>query len=84
MTITIEKDGTLKLPREALETLGTDQVELKLEGKTVTLEPKHRKLHEIEDPEERMRVFDEWVSRVPQATGVTWTDHYNVRDDIYD
>jgi virulence-associated protein VagC len=84
VTITIKKDGTLKLPKEALERLGTNQVQVRIEGKSVTLEPRKRKLHEIEDPEERMRAFDEWAAKFAQPTGVQWPPDYNVRDDIYD
>ena len=48
------------------------------------LEPVPLKLHEIEDPEERVKAFDDFMQRFAQKTGVSWPENYNVRDDIYD
>ena len=84
MTITISKDGTLKLPRAILELLG-DQVEVKLEGKTVTLEPRSKRISELETPEERLAAFDMWAARVQQPSAATLpTDWATIRDSIYD
>ncbi len=83
MTITISEDGTLKLPREILELLG-DQVEVKLEGKTVTLEPRSKRISELETVEERLTAFDAWAARAVQPSSATLPEDWaTIRDSIY-
>jgi virulence-associated protein VagC len=83
MTITIGKDGTLKLPPEVLETLGTHQVELRLEGKTVTLEPRKKRISELETVEERLTAFDTWAARAVQHSAATLPEDWvTIKDSI--
>ena len=83
-TISLDPDGNLVIPRELLGNPepGT-AFRLERNGMMFKLEVA-RKLHEIKDPEERARAFDEFVQSFAQKTGVSWPENYNVRDDIYD
>ena len=88
MTKTLLKtapDGSVTIPKELLGDAppGTD-FRLEREGKVLRLEPAPRKLHEIEDPAERAKAFDEFMAGFAQKTGVSWPENYNFRDDIYD
>lgn len=82
--LTIGEDGTLKLPQEALDALGTRQVKLSLQDGQMTVKPRPKHLHEIEDPEERMRVFDEMMESLAIADAPPLPDDYDLRADIYD
>lgn len=82
--LTIGEDGTLKLPQEALDALGTRQVKLSLQDGQMTVKPRPKYLHEIEDPEERLRVFDEVMSSLAIADAPPLPDDYDLRADIYD
>ena len=84
MTITISKDGTLKLPREILERLGTDQVEVRLEGKTVTLEPRKKRISELETVEERRVAVNAFLERVQHPGNANLPEWHKLRDEIYD
>ena len=84
MTITISKDGTLKLPREILERLGTDQVEVRLEGKTVTLEPRKKRISELETVEERRVAVNAFLERVQHSGNANLPEWHKLRDEIYD
>lgn len=86
MTIHIEADGTLKLPASILEQLRTNEVEVRLEGKTVYLEAaQHKHIHELETEEERKAAFAVFLSRVAQPTGVSRPEDWaTIRDSIYD
>ena len=78
-------DGGVTIPKELLgdvEPGTTFRVER--EGRVLRLEPTPRKLHEIEDPEERAKAFDKFMQGFAQKTEVNWPENYNVRDDIYD
>lgn len=78
-------DGSVTIPKELLGDVepGTD-FRLEHEGKVLRLEPAPRKLHEIEDPEERARAIDDFMNRIAHKTGVTLPEGYTVRDDICD
>jgi hypothetical protein len=86
MTIHIEADGTLKLPASILEQLGSNEVEVRLEGRVVHLEAtRPKRIHELETEEERKVAFDAWANRVVQPTGVSLPDDWaTIRDGIYD
>lgn len=83
MTITISKDGTLKLPREILELLG-DQVEVKLEGKTVTLEPRPKRISELETVEERRVAVSAFLERIQHSGNANLPVWHKLQDEIYD
>ena len=88
MTKTLLKtapDGSVTIPKELLGDAppGTD-FRVEREGKVLRLEPAPRKLYEIEDPEERVQAFREFMKSFAQKTDVNWPENYNVRDDIYD
>lgn len=78
-------DGGVTIPKEFLGDVepGTT-FRLEREGKVLRLEPAPRKLHEIEDPEERVQAFRDFMDGFAQKTGVSWPENYNSRDDIYD
>lgn len=78
-------DGSVTIPKELLGDAppGT-AFALEREGSVLRLEVAPRKLHEIEDPEERLYAFREFMKGFAQKTGVSWPENYNVRDDIYD
>lgn len=87
MTITINKDGTLQLPEELLEALGSREVNAKLEGGAIRLEPvkRRKRIREHATPEERQQAFQEWASCVVQTTNATLpADWAAIRDGIYD
>ncbi len=86
MTILIQPDGTLQLPASVLEQLGTNEVEVRLEGKVVNLEAApHKRIHELETEEERRAAFAVFLSRVAQPTGVSLPEDWaTIRDSIYD
>lgn len=88
MTRTLLKpspDGSVTIPKELLGEVepGTTFC-VEREGDVLRLEPAPRKLHEIKDPEERLRAVNEFMERIAHKTGVRWPENYNVRDDIYD
>ncbi len=88
MTKTLLKtapDGSVTIPKELLGDAppGTD-FRVEREGKVLRLEPAPRKLHEISDPEERARAFDEFMKGFTQKTEANWPENYNARDDVYD
>ena len=88
MTKTLLKtapDGSVTIPKELLGDAppGTD-FRVEREGKVLRLEPAARKLHEIEDLEERAKAIEAFMARIAHKTGVNWPENYNVRDDIYD
>ncbi|MFC3834366.1 hypothetical protein [Deinococcus rufus] len=80
--IEIDADGRLFGDAELLARLSNQTFIVKQEGMTFTLRP--RRLHEIADPTERRKAFDEFIAKVGHPTGVSWPADYNVRDDIYD
>jgi hypothetical protein len=84
MTVTLEKDGTLRLPKEAVEKLGAGEIEIKLEGRGVQLEPKPRKFREIKDPEERARAVEQFLSRIQRPGNPNLPDWKTLQDEIYD
>ncbi|CAM3226554.1 SpoVT-AbrB domain-containing protein [Deinococcus saxicola] len=84
MTVTITDDGNLKLPQEALDALGTRQVQLRLTEGQMIVRPRTMYLHEIENVEERMQAFDQFIAGIARETGVKWPVDYDIRDDIYD
>jgi virulence-associated protein VagC len=84
MTVTIDKDGTLKLPKEALEMLGTNQVEVKLEGKVVTLEPKKKRISELETVEERRAATNAFLERIQHSGNANLPEWHKLQDEIYD
>lgn len=82
--LALNPDGSVTIPKEFLGNVGPDvRFRLELDGDVLRLE-RTRKLHEIEDPEERVKAFDAFMKRFAQKTGVSWPENYNVRDDIYD
>ena len=83
MTITISKDGTLKLPREILELLG-EQVEVKLEGKTVTLEPRPKRISELETVEERRVAVNAFLERIQHSGNANLPEWHKLQDEMYD
>jgi len=83
VTITISKDGTLKLPREILELLG-DQVEVKLEGKTVTLKPRPKRISELETVEERRVAVNAFLERIQHSGNTNLPVWHKLQDEIYD
>lgn len=84
-TLEIAEDGTLQLPQDVLDALGTRTVRLTVTAAgSLSLQPRPRPVYEIEDPEERRKAVAEALGRLAQPTGVVWPDDYNVRDDIYD
>lgn len=82
-----DKNGNLLLPREILGDLGPETLfNVEREGTTIRLEitPGQPRIHEIQDPQARLRAFDALVSRVARKTGASWPENYNVRDDVYE
>jgi hypothetical protein len=80
-----DEHGNLLVPKEVLGEVAEDVTySVEREGKVLRLEPTPRKLHEIEDPEERAKAFREFMKGFAHKTGVSWPENYNVRDDIYD
>lgn len=82
--LTIDEDGTLKLPPSALKALGTRQVKLTVQDGQMTVLPRLKSLKEIEDPAERATAVHEWMSHAGRRSGVSWPEDYNLRDDLYD
>lgn len=78
-------DGSVTIPKELLGDAppGT-AFALEREGSVLRLAPAPRKLHEIEDLEERAEAVKAFMTRIAHKTGVSWPETYNVRDDIYD
>lgn len=83
-TLELNPDGSLTLPKEVLGDPKPGTVfRLEVDGDALRLEPAC-KLHEIEDPEERVKAFNAFMKRFAQKTEVSWPEDYNVRDDPYD
>ena len=84
--ITIAEDGTLKLPKEVLEALGTHYVRLLMyEDGRIVVQPRPKMLHEIEDVAERMRAFETFVKLVSRPSEGSLPDDWaTIRDSIYD
>lgn len=82
--LTIGEDGTLKLPREALDALGTRQVRLSVQDGLMTVKPRPKKLNEIEDPQERARVRAQVLEELAIADVPPPPDDHDLRADIYD
>lgn len=82
--LTLNPDGSVTIPKEFLGNVGPDvRFRLEVDGDVLRLE-RARKLHEIEDPEERVRVFRAFMKNFAQKTEVNWPENYNARNDIYD
>jgi hypothetical protein len=78
-------DGSVTIPKELLgDTPPGTVFALGRDGDVLRLEPRARKLHEIEDPGERAEATKAFLKRIAHKTGVRWPENYNVRDDIYD
>jgi bifunctional DNA-binding transcriptional regulator/antitoxin component of YhaV-PrlF toxin-antitoxin module len=85
VTITIQKDGTLKLPTEILERLGTNEVEITVQGKTILLEPQHpKRIRDLETPEERASAFKALLQRIQHPGNPNLPDWHELRDEMYD
>ncbi|CAM4258115.1 hypothetical protein [Deinococcus marmoris] len=82
--IRIDNEGRVQTDAATLETLKNREFELQADGQIVSLTPRPRRLHEIEDVGERMAAFDHFVASIARTTGVSWPADYDVRDDIYD
>ena len=83
--IQIEDDGTLRLPPEALKALGTRFVFLSIEedgNRAVRVRP--RRLHEIEDVEERMRHFTKLMQQIGRPGPARLPENWDSRESIYD
>ncbi|CAN5906978.1 hypothetical protein BH24DEI2_BH24DEI2_15390 [soil metagenome] len=80
-----DEHGNLVVPRDVLGE-GTEHTVYTVErdGGTIRLEPTSRKLYDIEDPEERVQAFRNFIKGFAQKTGVSWPENYNFREDIYD
>ncbi len=80
-----DADGNLVVPKEVLGEVAPDVIySVEREGKTIRLEPQPRKLHEIEDPEERIRAFRDFVKAFARPSGGALPDWHVIRDGIYD
>jgi hypothetical protein len=80
-----DEHGNLLIPKEALGDAPPDAVyTLEREGRVIRLEPAPRKLNEIEDPEERVRVFREFLRDFAKPGGGDLPEWHVIRDDIYD
>lgn len=66
---TIREDGTLKLPQQALDALGTREVRLEIDEGRMVIEPRKRKLHEIEDREERAAAYQAFKAKIMRPGG---------------
>jgi hypothetical protein len=81
------KDGKLEVPAEMLG--GTSQEEsysVELEGYLLNIEPtsRPRKIHEIEDPEERAKAVETLLDNISHKTGTALPEWHVIRDSIYD
>jgi antitoxin component of MazEF toxin-antitoxin module len=84
MTIHIQPDGTLQLPASVLEQLGSNEVELRLEGKTVHLEAaRPKRIFELETLEERKVAFAVFLKKIQQSGNPNLPDWNTLRDEIY-
>ncbi len=84
MTIHIQPDGTIKLPPFILEQLGTNEVELSLEGRVVHLEAvQHKRIYELETEEERKAAFDAFLKKIQQSGNPNLPDWNTLRDELY-
>ena len=84
-TLEIDEDGTLKLPAEMVEALGTRTVRLILtEDGTLSIKPRRVAIYEIENPLERQQALHDALERLGSWKGPAWPAGYNVRDEIYD
>jgi hypothetical protein len=84
MTIHIEADGTLKLPASILEQLGSNEVEVRLEGRVVHLEAtRPKRIHELETEEERKAAFSIFLEKIQQSGNPNLPDWHTLRDELY-
>ena len=84
MTIHIEADGTLKLPVSILEQLKTNEVEVRLEGKTVYLEAaRPKRIFELETEEERKAAFAAFLKQIQHTGNPNLPDWHTLRDELY-
>lgn len=82
---TIAEDGTLKLPKEALELLGSHVVKIDVEQGRVVLEARPRVLHDIEDPEERKAVYEAFKAQIMRpGAGPLPATRAELNDLVYD
>ena len=63
---------------------GHTKWKLSLQDGQMTVKPRPKYLHEIEDVQERLEAFDRFIESFAKETNVPWPEDYNVRDDIYD
>ncbi|PNY79746.1 hypothetical protein [Deinococcus koreensis] len=82
--IRIDGEGRLHGAPDVLALLLGQTFRVTIQGDRITLRLVPRRLSEIDDPEERAKAVDAFLSLLPKSDGPAWPADYNVRDDIYD
>lgn len=67
--ILIDSEGRVQTDAETLERLKNQHFELQPNGHIVPIPPRPRRLHEIEDMEERLAAYEEFKKRLIQPGG---------------
>lgn len=82
-TLRVDAEGRLQGDAELLARMANQTFTVQVVGTTITLEPK--RLHEIEDLEERRRAYQEFKRQVTRPGGSSLpADWATIRDSIYD
>jgi hypothetical protein len=82
-----DENGNVLLTKQLAPELEPNTVyTVERQGKAIRLEPEmHRpKLHEITDPAERVRVFQEFLREFSKPSGGELPDWHIIQDSIYD
>ena len=83
--ILIDNEGRVQTDAETLERLKNREFEVQPNGHIIPLTPRPRRLHEIENMEERMAAYEEFVKKIARPGGGQLSDDWaTIRDSIYD
>jgi hypothetical protein len=85
--IKTDEHGNVLLTKELVEELEPNTVyNIERQGRAIRLEPTPRlpKLHEIQDPEERVKAFQEFLKEFSKPSGGELPDWHIIQDSIYD
>jgi hypothetical protein len=83
--IKTDEHGNVLLTKELVKELEPNTVyKIERQGKAIWLEPASPKLHEIKDPEERIKAFRAFMEEFSKPNGGELPDWHIIRDGIYD
>lgn len=82
--ILIDDEGRLQADAALLSELKGQRFTVEREGGAVILKMRPRRLSEIEDVDERMKAFEEFMQKIGHSGPVNLPENWDARDSIYD